>query len=105
MLVQIFECRIRPPCPRSLTVVSSAAPDGVELLLEPNDNPAAKAFQQSLHEQGIPVTSFGVDDIHGICAKREQTGVVFRQKPTKQGPVTIAVIEDTCGNLLELTQK
>ena len=87
-----------------LTVVSPDAPDGTELLLEPNDNPASQAFQKSIFEQGIPLTSFAVDDIQQEYERMKQLGVVFTQTPTNMGPVTTAVFEDTCGNLIQIFQ-
>ena len=88
-----------------LTVASPDDVDGVELLLEPNDNPATRTFQKAICEQGIPLTTFGVADIQGEYEKLTKLGVVFRTRPTKAGPVTIAVFEDTCGNLIQITQK
>ena len=87
-----------------LTVVSPDAPDGVELLLEPNDNPASKTFQQAIHQQGIPATSFGVDNIQQEFERLKKLGVAFAMEPTAAGPVTIAVFDDTCGNLIQITQ-
>lgn len=87
-----------------LTVVSPAAPDEVELLLEPNDNPAAKTFQEAIANQGIPLTAFAVDDIQQEYERMKKLGVVFRQQPTKAGPVTLAVFDDTCGNLIQIYQ-
>jgi catechol 2,3-dioxygenase-like lactoylglutathione lyase family enzyme len=89
---------------RWLTVVSPAAPDGVELLLEPAGHPAAKVFQKAMFDDGIPLTSFAVDDIEAEYARMTRLGVVFRSKPTKAGPVTIALLEDTCGNLIQIAQ-
>ena len=89
---------------RWLTVVSPEAPDAIELLLEPNDNPAARAFQQAIHEQGIPATSFAVEDIQAEYERMTTQGVVFRQQPTQMGPITVAVFDDTCGNLIQLHQ-
>ena len=88
-----------------LTVVSSEEPDGAELLLEPNDNPAAKTFQEAVFKQGIPLTAFAVEDIQKEYERMEKLGVVFKTKPTKMGPVTAAVFDDTCGNLIQLVQK
>lgn len=88
-----------------LTVVSPSTPDGVELLLEPNANPASKTFQSAIKEQGIPVTMFGVDDVAAVCAKLKQAGVQIVQEPVQMGPVKIAKIDDTCGNLVALVQK
>ena len=88
-----------------LTVVSPDGPQDIELLLEPNDNPAAKTFQAALREQGIPLTAFAVDDIQQEYARLKQLGVVFRGEPTRMGPTTVAVFEDTCGNLIQLYQE
>ncbi len=89
---------------RFLTVVSPEGPDDIELLLEPNDNPAAKTYQQAIYAQGIPATSFAVDDIQKEYERMTALGVVFRTEPTPAGPVTIAVFDDTCGNLIQLHQ-
>ena len=88
-----------------LTVVSPDGPQDIELLLEPNDNPAAKTFQAALREQGIALTAFAVDDIQQEYARLKQFGVVFRGEPTRMGPTTVAVFEDTCGNLIQLYQE
>lgn len=85
-----------------LTVVSPEEPGGTELLLEPNAHPAAKTFQKALFEDGIPLTSFAVDDIEKEYERMRNLGVVFTMKPTKTGPVTVAVFDDTCGNLIQL---
>ncbi len=87
-----------------LTVVSPEGPDDIELLLEPNDNPAAKTYQKAIFEQGIPLTAFAVDDIEKEYERMKQLGVVFTTEPTKTGPVTQAVFDDTCGNLIQLYQ-
>jgi predicted enzyme related to lactoylglutathione lyase len=76
----------------------------MELLLEPNAFPAAKVYQKALFEAGIPATSFGVDDIQKEYERITKQGVVFRGPPTQMGPVTTALFEDTCGNLLMLVQ-
>ncbi len=89
---------------RWLTVVSPEGPDDVELLLEPNENPAAKVFQKALFEQGIPLTAFAVDDIEGEHERMSSLGVRFQTAPTKAGPATIAVFDDTCGNLIQMYQ-
>ena len=88
-----------------LTVVSPDAPDGVELVLEPNAHPAAQTFQKALFADGIPLTSFAVDDIQKEYQRMTNLGVAFRMKPTKTGPVTVAVFDDTCGNLIQIAQK
>lgn len=89
---------------RWLTVVSPAAPDAVELVLEPNVNPAAKAFQTAMFGEGIPLTAFEVDDIQAETARLKERGVRFTTEPTAAGPVTIAVFDDTCGNLIQIYQ-
>jgi len=89
---------------RWLTLVSPQAPDEVELLLEPNINPAAKTYQQAIFEQGIPLTAFAVDDIQREYKRMKKLGVEFRSEPRKMGPATAAVFDDTCGNLIQLYQ-
>jgi uncharacterized protein YndB with AHSA1/START domain/predicted enzyme related to lactoylglutathione lyase len=89
---------------RWLTVVSPEAPDGTQLVLEPNANPAAKTFQEAMFKQGIPLTSLGAADVGKEYERMTKLGVVFKQPPTKAGPVTITVFEDTCGNLIQLHQ-
>ena len=89
---------------RWLTVVSPEGPDDIELVLEPNDNPAAKAYQKAVFEAGIPSTAFAVDNIQAEYERMKELGVVFSMEPTKtQGP-TIAIFDDTCGNLIQLYQ-
>ena len=87
-----------------LTVVSPDEPDGTELLLEPNENPVAQTYQNGLFEQGIPAASFGVGDIHAEYEKLKSLGVAFAVEPTEMGNVTIAVFDDTCGNLIQIMQ-
>ncbi len=87
-----------------LTVVSPEEPDDVELLLEPNDNQAAKSYQKSLFEQGIAQASFAVDDIHKEYERLKGLGVGFMMEPTSAGPATIAVFDDTCGNWIQIYQ-
>jgi predicted enzyme related to lactoylglutathione lyase len=89
---------------RWLTVVSPEGPADVELSLEPNVFPAAKVYQKALFEAGIPWTSFAVEDCQKEYERLTKLGVVFRSKPTQAGPVIIAILEDTCGNLLQLHQ-
>jgi catechol 2,3-dioxygenase-like lactoylglutathione lyase family enzyme len=89
---------------RWLTVVSPEGPHDIELLLEPNSNPAAKTFQEALFTRGIPLTAFAAEDIQEEYKRLKQKGVTFRMEPTKAGPVTLAVFEDTCGNLIQLYQ-
>lgn len=90
---------------RWLTVVSAQAPDGVELLLEPMHFPPAKVYQQALYEAGIPCTVLGVEDIQKEYERLSQLGVVFKMPPTAMGPVTVATLDDTCGNFLQLVQQ
>ncbi len=78
--------------------------DDVELTLEPNANPAGKAFQTAMFEQGIPLAAFEVDDLAAEHARLTKLGVAFTRGPTAAGPVTIAVLSDTCGNLIQLYQ-
>jgi catechol 2,3-dioxygenase-like lactoylglutathione lyase family enzyme len=87
---------------RWLTVVSPDDPDGVELLLEPDQHPAAKAFKAALVADGIPVTSFTVPDVPAEVARLTALGVTFIQETTVMGPVTLAVLDDTCGNLIQI---
>jgi catechol 2,3-dioxygenase-like lactoylglutathione lyase family enzyme len=87
---------------RWITVASQEEPTNVELALEPNANPAGKAFQEALFKQGIPATAFEVGDIEQEHRRLENRSVVFTQTPTPQGPVTIAIFADTCGNLIQL---
>jgi catechol 2,3-dioxygenase-like lactoylglutathione lyase family enzyme len=89
---------------RWLTVVSPDDPDGTELLLEPDDHPAAKPFKAALVDDGIPATSFGVDDVAAEYSRLRALGVHFTQEPTRMGPVTTAVFDDTCGNLIQIAQ-
>ena len=89
---------------RWLTVVSPEGPEDIELLLEPNGHSAAKIFQQAIFKDGIPLTAFAVDDIHKEYERMNDLGVVFKRPPTQAGPVTIAVFDDTCGNLIQLYQ-
>lgn len=87
---------------RWLTVVSPADPDGPELVLEPDGHPAAKPFKEALVEDGIPFTSFAVDDVHAEYDRLVALGVTFTQPPTDMGPVITAVLDDTCGNLIQI---
>ena len=88
-----------------LTVVSAADPDGIELVLEPDAHPAAGQFKKALVEDGIPITSFGVDDVHAEYTRLVASGVRFTQPPVAMGPVITAVLDDTCGNLVQLAQR
>ena len=88
---------------RWLTVVSPGR-DDLELSLEPNANPAGKAFQEAMFKQGIPLAAFEVDDLAAEFKRLKSAGVVFTQEPMQAGPVRIAVCADTCGNLIQLYQ-
>lgn len=85
-----------------LTVVSPAAPDEVELLLEPIGAPFARTFQTALRDAGIPLTAFAVDDIAAEYARLRARGVVFTGEPQPMGPTKVAVFDDTCGNWIQL---
>ena len=86
-----------------LTVVSPDEPDGTELVLEPADHPAVGPFKMALVEDGIPFTSFAVDDVRAEHQRLVDQGVRFTQPPTEMGAVTTAVFDDTCGNLIQIT--
>jgi catechol 2,3-dioxygenase-like lactoylglutathione lyase family enzyme len=88
-----------------LTVVSPDAPDGVELLLEPDAHPAARPFKEALVEDGIPFTSFAVDDVHAEAERLRRLGVRFTQEPLETESVTTAVFDDTCGNLIQIASE
>ncbi|MFD1173278.1 VOC family protein [Oceanobacillus picturae] len=90
---------------RWITLVSQDDQDGTELLLEPNEHPAAKDYQQRLFAEGIPVTMFGVADILEEYKQLVEKGVQFTMEPTEMGNVTIAVFDDTCGNLIQIIQQ
>jgi len=90
---------------RWLTVVSPEGHGDVELLLEPSQHPAAKPFRKALYDGGIPATQFTSNDIRAEHKRLTERGVVFRQPPTPQGPVTIATFDDTCGNFIQLVQR
>ena len=87
-----------------LTVVSPDEPNGTELVLEPNANPAVKTFQEEIFKQGIPLTAFEVDDVHKEYERLKKLGVTFLMEPTEMGSVTIAKFDDTCGNLIQIYQ-
>ena len=86
-------------------MVSAADPDGIEIVLEPDSHPAAGPFKKALVEDGIPMTSFAVDDLNLEYARLAAAGVRFTQPPVDMGPVVTAVLDDTCGNLIQLAQK
>lgn len=89
---------------RWLTVTAPDGPEAVELLLEPNQNPAAKIYQQALYEQGIAAASFATDAIEQEYERLRGDGVAFTMPPTAMGNVTVAMFDDTCGNLIQLVQ-
>ena len=102
-----FEKKTEIPLGESawITVVSPADRDGTELLLEPDRHPAVKPFKEALVEDGIPFTSFAVDDVHAEYERLKEQGVRFVQPPTDLGPVVTAVLDDTCGNLVQIATK
>jgi len=87
-----------------LTVVSPQQPDGTELLLEPDSHPAVGPYKAALVEDGIPAASFAVDDVQAEYERLSERGVRFSQPPVAMGPVTTAVFDDTCGNLIQIVQ-
>ena len=89
---------------RWLTVVAPDQPEGPELLLEPDAHPAAKPFKAALVADGIPVTSFAVEDVHAEFQRLRGLGVRFTQDPADMGAVTTAVFDDTCGNLIQIAK-
>jgi catechol 2,3-dioxygenase-like lactoylglutathione lyase family enzyme len=90
---------------RWLTVVSPENPSGPELLLEPDSHPAAKPFKAALVNDGIPYASFAVDDVDAEFKRLSARGVRFTQEPAQMGPVTTAVLDDTCGNLIQIASQ
>ena len=87
---------------RWLTVASAEEPDGTELQLAPNDNPAAWAYQQAMFEQGQPAAMFYVDDVQREYDRMKPLGAEFTMPPTKVTGSTIAMLNDTCGNLIQI---
>jgi catechol 2,3-dioxygenase-like lactoylglutathione lyase family enzyme len=90
---------------RWLTVVSPQDPDGTELVLEPSSHPAVTPFKEALVADGIPYTSFAVDDVQTEYQRLRGLGVRFTQEPVDMGPVTTAVLDDTCGNLIQIAHQ
>ena len=88
-----------------LTRVSPEEPEGTELLLEPSENPATRTFKQAIFEQGITAAAFAVDDIHEEARRLIEIGVKFSMEPTEMGSATVAVFDDTCGNLIQIFQE
>ena len=89
---------------RWLTVVSPESPDGTELLLEPDGHPAVRPYKEALVADGIPATYFEVDDVRAETDRLLAAGVRFTQEPAEMGEVIVAVLDDTCGNLIQLLQ-
>ncbi|MEU6370048.1 VOC family protein [Streptomyces sp. NPDC046931] len=89
---------------RWLTVVSPEDPNGTELVLEPDGHPAVKPYKAALVADGIPATSFAVEDVHAEFNRLRNLGVRFTQEPAEMGPVITAVLDDTCGNLIQIAQ-
>lgn len=89
---------------RWITVVSPENPAGTELVLEPSDHPAVQPFKDALVADGIPFTAFDVDDVRAEYDRLSGLGVRFTQQPTEMGNVTTAVLDDTCGNLIQIQQ-
>jgi catechol 2,3-dioxygenase-like lactoylglutathione lyase family enzyme len=87
---------------RWLTVVSPDDPEGTELLLEPDEHPAAQPFKEALVSDGIPFTSFAVEDVNAEFERLRSLGVRFTQEPSEMGPTWTAVLDDTCGNLIQI---
>ena len=87
---------------RWLTVVSPQEPDGVELLLEPDEHPAARPFKEALVSDGVPFTSFAVEDVNAEFNRLRSLGVLFTQEPTDMGATRTAILDDTCGNLIQI---
>ena len=89
---------------RWISVVAPEGHDDVELALEPNANPAGRAFQQAMFDQRIPVAAFESSDIAAEHARLEKLGVAFTMTPQPMGPVIVAIFADTCGNLIQMYQ-
>ena len=87
-----------------ITVASAEEPDGTELLLEPNDNPAAQAYMKALYDQSIAAASFAVEDVQAEYERLTGLGVTFTMEPTDMGGTVIAMFDDTCGNLIQIHQ-
>ena len=90
---------------RWLTVISPEQPDGPELSLVPDEHPAVRPYREALLQDGIPVTSFAVGDVHEEFERLRSQGVRFTQEPLVMGPTTTAVFDDSCGNLIQIAQK
>ena len=101
----VMKTGIPPGAHRWLTVVSPKDPNGGELVLEPDRFPAVAPFKKALVDDGLPMTSFGVEDVRAEYKRLLAAGVNFTQSPVAMGPVTTAVLDNTCGNLNQLAQQ
>ncbi|MBI6873286.1 VOC family protein [Clostridium aciditolerans] len=99
-----FVKKVHIPEVNWVTVTSSDEPEGTQLLLEPNDNPVSETYQKGIFAQGIPATSFAVEDVEKEYERLVKLGVEFTIKPTKSVGAIIAVFNDTCGNLIQIHQ-
>jgi len=99
-----FLTRTHIPQANLAIVASPEEPDGTGLLLEPNDHPVARQYQQGIYDAGLPIMVFGVDDIQGEYERLARLGVEFRQEPTRTDYGIVALLDDTCGNLIQLHQ-
>ena len=99
-----FVERLYVPEARLAIVVSPEDPDGTGLLLEPNDNPVARTYQEAVYQQGLPAIVFTVEDIQNEYERLKELGVEFRKEPSKTDVGTEAIFDDTCGNLIQLYQ-
>jgi predicted enzyme related to lactoylglutathione lyase len=100
-----FVERMYVPDANLAIVASPEEPEGTGLLLEPNDNPISKTFQEGIYAAGMPIIVFGVDDLQQQYQRLNQLGVVFTQEPTETEYGQVAVLDDTCGNLIQLHQQ
>ena len=100
-----FVERLYVPEARLAIVVSPEEPDGTGLLLEPNDNPVARTYQEAIYQQGLPVIVFAVEDVQKEYERMKKLGVVFTKEPTKTEAGTEAIFDDTCGNFIQLYQQ
>lgn len=90
---------------RWIALVSRENQEGTELLLEPNNHPASREYQEKIYSEGIPATMFGVNDVWAEYERLSDTGVKFSMEPTEAGDVTIAVFDDTCGNFIQIIEQ
>lgn len=90
---------------RWIALVSPQNQEGTELLLEPNNHPASREYQEKIYSEGIPATMFGVNDIHEEYERLSEKGVKFSMEPTAAGDMTVAVLDDTCGNYIQIIEQ